>query len=65
MAAVVEWLSPFDRSAEPMVRFLVEHGFLNVDGDMLFIGPEAEKRFGHWHFMEMTTVFTSPPEFTV
>ncbi|MFR9779028.1 DEAD/DEAH box helicase [Micromonospora sp. MS34] len=58
-------LSPFDRSAEPMVRFLVEHGFLDVDGDMLFIGPEAEKRFGHRHFMEMTTVFTSPPEFTV
>lgn len=58
-------LSPFDRSAEPIVRFLVEHGFLDVDGDMLFIGPEAEKRFGHRHFMEMTTVFTSSPEFTV
>ncbi|MEU1238489.1 DEAD/DEAH box helicase [Micromonospora aurantiaca] len=58
-------LSPFDRSAEPIVPFLVEHGFLDVDGEMLFIGPEAEKRFGHRHFMEMTTVFTSPPEFTV
>ncbi|WP_433317948.1 DEAD/DEAH box helicase [Micromonospora chersina] len=58
-------LSPFDRSAEPTVRFLVERGFLDADGGMLFIGPEAEKRFGHRHFMETTTVFTSPPEFTV
>ena len=32
---------------------------------MLFIGPEAEQRFGHRHFMGMTAVFTAPPQFTV
>jgi ATP-dependent Lhr-like helicase len=32
---------------------------------MLFIGPTAEKQFGHRHFMDMTAVFTGPPEFTV
>ena len=32
---------------------------------MLFVGPEAEKRFGHRHFMGLTAVFTAPPEFTV
>jgi ATP-dependent Lhr-like helicase len=32
---------------------------------MLFIGPEAERRFGHRHFMELMAVFTAPPEFTV
>jgi ATP-dependent Lhr-like helicase len=32
---------------------------------MLFIGPEAERRFGHRHFMAMTAVFTAAPEFTV
>ncbi len=32
---------------------------------MLFIGPEAERRFGHRHFMTMTAVFTGAPEFTV
>ena len=32
---------------------------------MLFIGPEAERRFGRRHFMDMTAVFTAPPEFTV
>ena len=31
------------------------------DGGMLFIGPEAERRFGHRHFMELTAVFTAPP----
>ncbi len=32
---------------------------------MLFIGPEAERRFGRRHFMEMTSVFTAAPEFVV
>lgn len=32
---------------------------------MLFIGPEAERRFGRRHFMDMTAVFTAPPQFTV
>jgi ATP-dependent helicase Lhr and Lhr-like helicase len=37
----------------------------NTDGGMLFIGPEAERRFGHRHFMNLMAVFTAPPEFTV
>lgn len=56
---------PFDKGAEPILRFLVDHSYLDDDGGMLFIGPEAEKRFGHRHFMTMTAVFTGPPEFTV
>ena len=32
---------------------------------MLFIGPEAEQRFGRRHFMDMTAVFIAPPQFTV
>lgn len=62
-----EWngLAPFDRSAEPIVRHLVRMGYLDSDGGMLFIGPEAERRFGHRHFAELTAVFTAAPEFTV
>jgi ATP-dependent Lhr-like helicase len=62
-----EWngLAPFDRSAEPIVRYLVSEGYLDQDGELLFVGPEAEKRFGHRHFMDMTSVFTAPPQFTV
>ncbi|MET8046558.1 DEAD/DEAH box helicase [Streptosporangium sp. NPDC005286] len=62
-----EWngLEPFDRSAAPILRHMVDAGFLNEDGGMLFIGPEAERRFGRRHFIELTASFTAPPQFTV
>ncbi|MFD9615996.1 DEAD/DEAH box helicase [Streptomyces virginiae] len=63
-----EWwggLGPFGPAAEPVVRHLVAEGYLDSDGGMLFIGPKAEKRFGYRHFMDLTAVFTSAPEFTV
>ncbi|MET7970522.1 DEAD/DEAH box helicase [Micromonospora sp. NPDC005305] len=58
-------LGLFGENARPIVRHLVEHGYLDQDGGMLFIGPAAELRFGRRHFMELTAVFTGPPEFTV
>ncbi|MEU2674386.1 DEAD/DEAH box helicase [Streptomyces sp. NPDC007164] len=58
-------LGPFGPSAEPLVRHLITEGYLNRDGGMMFIGPEAEQRFGYRHFMELTAVFTAAPEFTV
>lgn len=48
-----------------MVRHLAEQGYLGQDGGLLFVGPEAERRYGHRHFMSLTAVFTAPPEFTV
>ena len=58
-------LVPFDRSAEPILRYLVDQGFVDQDSELLFVGPAAEQRFGHRHFMGMTAVFTAPPQFTV
>jgi ATP-dependent Lhr-like helicase len=58
-------LDPFGRSAEPIVNYLVENKYLDSDGGMLFVGPAAELRFGRRNFMDMTAVFTGPPEFTV
>ncbi|MFI8433141.1 DEAD/DEAH box helicase [Streptomyces sp. NPDC079020] len=58
-------LGPFGPSAEPLVRHLIAEGYLNRDSGMLFIGPEAEKRFGYRHFMDLTAVFIAAPEFTV
>ncbi|EID53726.1 DEAD/DEAH box helicase [Saccharomonospora xinjiangensis] len=58
-------LTPFDSGAEPIVRYLIEHGYLDRDGELLFIGPEAERRFGRRNFLDMTAVFTAPPQFTV
>ncbi|MFD7418481.1 helicase-related protein, partial [Kitasatospora purpeofusca] len=63
-----EWwngLGPFGSAAEPIARHLVDEGYLDRDGGLLFIGPEAERRFGHRHFMHLTAVFTAPPQFTV
>ncbi|MFI2184237.1 DEAD/DEAH box helicase [Streptomyces sioyaensis] len=58
-------LAPFDRSAAPVLRHLVTQGFLDEDDGLLFIGPEAERRFGRRHFIELTASFTAPPQFTV
>src|SRR5262249_15119216 len=52
-------------SAEPVLRYLTSNGFIDQDGEMLFIGPAAEDRFGRRHFMGMTAAFTAPPQFTV
>ncbi|MEE4585267.1 MULTISPECIES: DEAD/DEAH box helicase [Streptomyces violaceusniger group] len=58
-------IGPFGPGAAPVVRHLVEQGYLDQDSGLLFIGPEAEQRYGHRHFMNLTAVFTAPPEFTV
>lgn len=62
-----EWngLSPFDESAEPILRHLLDQGYLDDDGGLLHIGPAAEKRFGRRHFLDLTAAFTAPPQFTV
>ncbi|MFD4525316.1 DEAD/DEAH box helicase [Streptomyces sp. NPDC058470] len=63
-----EWwggLGPFGPSAEPIVRHLVEEGYLDRDEGMLFLGREAEQHFGYRHFMDLTAVFVAAPEFTV
>ncbi|MFR9751411.1 DEAD/DEAH box helicase [Nocardia sp. 004] len=62
-----EWngLPPFDRSAEPILAHLITAGYLDSDQGLLFIGPEADKRFGSRHFLELTASFTAPPQFTV
>lgn len=58
-------LSLFDEHAEEVVDFLRSEGYFEADGDLLFIGPEAERRFGHRYFSDLTAVFSAPPEFTV
>jgi ATP-dependent helicase Lhr and Lhr-like helicase len=45
--------------------YLTAAGFLTDDSGMLSMGREAEARFGRRNFLEMTSVFTAPPTFTV
>ena len=51
--------------AEQIVDHLVATGMLVEDAGMLSIGPEGERSYGFRHFMELTSVFTSPPTFVV
>lgn len=57
--------SSWSRDAVAIADHLASEGFLSSDGGMLFVGPEAEARYGRRHFMELTAVFTTVPEFTV
>lgn len=50
---------------QKLVEHLEADGHLARDGDLLFIGPEAERRFGRRHFLELLSVFTAAPEFKV
>ncbi len=61
-----EWwgdLEPFHQGA-PIAAHLIREGFIDLDGGLMMIGSEAEKCFGRRHFMELTSVFTAPPQFT-
>lgn len=62
-----EWLPvpSLVTSAAPITEYLAAQGFVERENGMLFIGPEAERRFGMRHFMSLMAVFTAPPEFTV
>jgi ATP-dependent Lhr-like helicase len=67
-----EWLgSPFvlgteaEHASPEIVDFLEASSFLVDDAGILGIGAEAESVLGRQHFMELLSVFTSPPVFSV
>lgn len=51
--------------APTILDYLVEQGFLAVDGAHAFVGDAAEKHFGRRNFMDLTAVFTADPELKV
>jgi ATP-dependent Lhr-like helicase len=50
---------------DDITDWLVTHGLLTRDSGMLSIGPEAERRYGRRHFMQLLSVITGTPEFAV
>ena len=48
-----------------IIEFMLTRGILVEDGGMLSIGVEGERSFGRRHFMELMSVFTSDPLFSV
>lgn len=53
------------RDGTEVLDYLILSGMLETDGPWAFVGERAEKEFGHRHFMELLSAFTSPPLFTV
>lgn len=54
-----ERIEPAQRSA--VLRYMLETGILHSDGGLLGIGDRGERTFGYQHFMELVSVFTTPP----
>lgn len=48
-----------------LIQHLLDTSILFSDGVLLSVGEEGEKRFGRRHFLELVSVFTSPPLFEV
>lgn len=57
--------SPLAPWFSEVLPHVLEAGFLECDGDLAFIGPTAEKKFGQRHFSGLTASFVAPPDFTV
>jgi len=56
-------MSPGDRRA--VVDYMLARGLLFSDGGLLSVGLEGERAYGYRHFMELFSIFISPPFFTV
>ena len=50
---------------DEIVEFMLTRGVLYEDDGMLSLGVEGERAFGRRHFMELMSVFTSAPLFSV
>lgn len=50
---------------ELVADWQLEQGHLDSDAGMLFVGPEAERRYGRIHYRDLMAVFTADPEFRI
>jgi ATP-dependent Lhr-like helicase len=51
--------------ADALIDHLLATGMLSLDGDMLQLGPEAERRYGRRNYLDLTAVFADPPTLAV
>ena len=68
----LEWLGGLPAQAQlakediqAVVEYMLSRGILHEDEGLLSIGVAGERAFGRRHFMELMSVFTSDPLFTV
>lgn len=64
-----KWFSGLDMVStdqlNEIAEWLVETGHLDSDQGMLFIGPEAERKYGKIHYRDLMAVFTAAPQVTI
>jgi ATP-dependent helicase Lhr and Lhr-like helicase len=54
-----------DEDFAELLDFFLGSGILCEDGPILMLGPEGEERYGARHFLELFSVFNTPPLVTV
>src|SRR5699024_10646314 len=66
---VTEHLAAFEPFVAPehelILGHMLEREFLIQDGELLMVGPAAERRYGGMHFRDVMAVFTAAPQLTV
>ncbi|MFW3386015.1 UNVERIFIED_CONTAM: DEAD/DEAH box helicase [Kocuria sp. CPCC 205274] len=64
-----EWFGALDLASpeewNEIQDWLLQQGHLDEDGGMLFVGPEAERRYGKIHYRDLMAVFTADPQIIV
>jgi ATP-dependent Lhr-like helicase len=64
-----EWLDGLplgdDGDVARVARWLVDTDHIDHDSGMLFVGPEADRRYGRRHFLELVSVFAGAAEVTI
>lgn len=61
----VPCFAAMDVEAPQILAHMLANGILHEDQGRIWFGAKGEQEFGYRHFMELFSVFTSPPLFTV
>jgi ATP-dependent Lhr-like helicase len=62
LASFAPWASA---DGDTILDHMLQEKFLVADGDLMFAGPAAERRYGGMHFRDIMAVFTAAPQFTI
>ncbi|MCY2987239.1 MAG: DEAD/DEAH box helicase [Planctomycetota bacterium] len=65
IAGVPAFASMSAEHVEQIVSWMLEHEILWDEAGILWLGREGESTYGHRNFLELFSVFTSPPLFSV
>lgn len=64
-----EWFAGLDLASgedwPAIADWLAQTSYLGSDQDMLFIGPEAERKYGGIHYRDLMAVFTADPQVVI